>query len=279
MDKRRMCPHCRAFITTGDSTCPYCNERVGPKAVALRNTGEVIGGFIPQARFVTTLLLIINGGLFLATSMFPGSNYNYSLYVFGAKEGQAIWQEHEWWRLVTAGFLHGSLTHILMNGWVLMDLGAQIEQVFGPARLIVFYVLTSIAGFLLSALWSPVLSIGASAALFGFIGAMIALGVANPSSAGRMIRSMYTRWAMYGLAYGFIPVILGFFGIQLPIALDNAAHIGGLACGFGLGYVAGIPAHSTYARERLWQIAAGACVLLTLVSFFLVYLHFPHMVE
>ena len=67
-----MCPHCRAFITTSDSTCPYCNERVGPKAIELRNTGEMIGGLIPQARFVTILLLIINGGFFLATSMYPG---------------------------------------------------------------------------------------------------------------------------------------------------------------------------------------------------------------
>ncbi len=270
MDKRRMCPHCRAFITTSDSTCPYCNERVGPKAIELRNTGELIGGLIPQARFVTILLLIINGGLFLATSMLPGGSNNPAvLYVFGAKESQAIFEGHEWWRLVTAGFLHGGFTHILMNGWVLMDLGAQIEMVFGPARLIVFYLVTSVCGFLLSAWWSPVLSIGASAALFGFIGAMIALGVANPSSVGRMIRSTYTRWALYGLAYGFIPIF----------HVDNAAHIGGLASGFVLGYFAGIPAHSTYAKERLWQIAAGVCVLITLVSFYMVYLHFPRQTQ
>ena len=268
MDKRRMCPHCRAFITTDDSKCPYCGERVGPKAIELRHAGEMIAGLIPQARFVTILLLIVNGGLFLATSMFPGGASNPNvLYVFGAKEGQAIWQEHEWWRLITAGFLHGGMVHILMNGWVLMDLGAQIELIYGPARLIVLYVLTTICGFLLSAWWSPVISIGASAALFGFIGAMIALGVANPSSAGQMIRKQYLRWALYGLAFGFLPIF----------NVDNAAHIGGLASGFVLGYVAGIPAHSTYAKERFWQIAAGACVLLTLVSFYMVYLHFPRL--
>jgi len=266
MDKRRMCPHCRAFITTSDSKCPYCGERVGPKAIELRNAGEMVAGWIPHARFVTTLLLIVNGGLFLATSMFPGGTANPEvLYAFGAKYTPAIFLGHQWWRLVTAGFLHGGFVHILMNGWVLIDLGAQVEIVYGPARLIVFYVLTSIAGFLLSAWWSPALSIGASAALFGFIGAMIALGVANPSSVGQMIRKLYLRWALYGLAFGLLP---GFH-------IDNAAHVGGLACGFVLGYAAGIPAHSTYARERLWQIAAGACVLLTLVSFYLVYLHFP----
>ena len=280
MDKRRMCPHCRAFITTDDPTCPYCGERVGPRAIELRNAGEMVAGWIPHARFVTTLLLIVNGGLFLATSMFPGGATNPSvLYFFGAKEGEAILQGHQWWRLITAGFLHGGFAHILMNGWVMIDLGAQVEMVYGPARLIVFYVLTTIAGYLLSLWWSPVLSIGASAALFGFIGAMIALGVANPSSAGRMIRQMYTRWAIYGLAYGFLPVILSVVGIHLPIALDNAAHIGGLAAGFGLGYVAGVPTHSTYAREKFWQIAAGVCILATLVSFYMVYLHFPRQTQ
>jgi rhomboid protease GluP len=269
MEKRRMCPHCRAFITTSDAKCPYCGEHVGPKAIDLRDTSSMIAGWIPHARFVTTLLLIINGGLFLATAIQGGLSATNPgvLFFFGAKEGEAIWRQHQWWRLVTAGFLHGGLAHILMNGFVLMDLGAQVEMVYGPARLIVFYVLPSIGGFLLSAWWSPVLSIGASAALFGFIGAMIALGVANPSSAGRAIRGMYMKWAIYGLIYGFIPLF----------HVDNAAHIGGLATGFVLGYAAGLPVHSTYAREKFWRALAGVCVLITLVSFYMVYLHFPRL--
>jgi rhomboid protease GluP len=268
-----MCPHCRAFITTNDSKCPYCGERVGPKAIELRDAGDMIAGWIPHARFVTTLLIIVNVGLYLATSMFPGSSWSAAsigvLYAFGAKESEAIFQGHQWWRLVTAGFLHGGLMHILMNMWVLIDLGAQVELVYGPARLIVFYILTTVAGFLLSAWWSPVVSIGASAALFGFIGAMIAVGVANPSSMGREIRKVYARWALYGLIYSFIPLF----------HVDIAAHVGGLASGFVLGYAAGIPAHSTYARERFWQIAAGLSVLLTLVSFYMVYVHFPTISE
>lgn len=266
MDKRRMCPHCRAFITTSDSVCPYCNERVGPRAIQLRDTGELIGGLIPHARFFTTLILLINGGLFLATSIMSGGTpSNGVLYYFGAKEVEAIVREHQYWRLVTAGFLHGSFMHILMNCWVMFDLGAQVELVYGPARLIVFYFLSTVAGYILSTYTSAALSIGASAALFGWIGAMIALGVVNPSSAGRAIKKTYLIWAGVGLAYGF-----------LSSYIDNAAHIGGLAAGFGLGYVSGMPSHSTYFKERIWQIGAGVCVLLTLLSFYLVYTHFPH---
>ena len=266
MDKRRMCPNCRAFITTDDRVCPYCNQRVAPRAVDLRTTGEMIGGFIPHARFVTTLLLIINGGLFLLTSLMTHEgNDNFILYAFGASYTPAIWQHHQYWRLVTAGFLHGGIFHILMNGWVMLDLGAQIEIIYGASRLIVFYVVSTIAGFLLSSWWSPAISIGASAALMGWIGAMIALGVANPTSIGRQIRGVYLRWALYVLAFGLIP---GFH-------VDNAAHIGGIVAGFCLGYLGGMPAHSTYAREQIWKVAAGICILITLVSFYIVYLHFP----
>jgi rhomboid protease GluP len=261
-----MCPHCRAFITTSDRVCPYCNERVGPRAIQLRDTGELIGGLIPQARFFTTLLLLINGGFFLATSILSGGAPSSGvLYYFGAKEVEAIVQGHQYWRLVTAGFLHGDFMHILMNGWAMLSLGAQVELEFGPARLIVFYVVSSISGYLLSTWWSPSLSIGASAALFGWIGAMIALGVSNPSSAGRAIQKTYLIWAGVGLAYGF-----------LSSRIDNAAHIGGIAAGFVLGYVGGTPVHSTYVKERFWQVAAVACAILTLVSFYLVYSHFPH---
>jgi rhomboid protease GluP len=263
MDKRRMCPHCRAFITTSDSKCPYCGERVGPKAIQLRDTGDMIAGLIPQGRFVTTLLLIVNGGLFLACLMLGGTT-DAVLYDFGAKNNAAILWGHQWWRLVTAGFLHGGFFHILMNGWVLMDLGAQVELDYGPARMIVLYVVTTIAGFAASTWWTQAPSIGASAALCGFIGAMFALGVANPSAAGREIRKQYLIWAAYILAFGLI----GRFNI------DNAAHIGGLVSGFAVGYVAGTPVHSSYARERFWQVAAGFCVFLTLVSFYQVAVHF-----
>src|ERR1039457_5679401 len=70
MDQRRMCPNCRAFITTHDKVCPYCNERVGPRAAERRDPGAILGGFIPHARFVTMIILTINFGLYLATVVF-----------------------------------------------------------------------------------------------------------------------------------------------------------------------------------------------------------------
>jgi rhomboid protease GluP len=264
-----MCPNCRAFITTSDRTCPYCEHKVGPRAVEMRQPGEVLGGLIPQAHFTTILILIINAGLFLATLWLERSvGDNYALLYLGAKFGPSIFQGHEWWRLVTAGFLHGGWMHILMNSWVLYDLGAQTEQVYATPRFLVIYFAGTVGGFYMSARENPgILSIGASAGIMGLIGAMIAFGVANRSSVGTAIRNFYVRWVVYILVLGFIP---GF-------SVDNWAHIGGLAAGFAVGYVAGTPVRSSPAREGMWRVLAAVCVLTTVWSLYFVYRSFPNL--
>jgi len=273
MDPRRMCPHCRAFITDKDKICPYCNEAVGPRYAERANAAAVIGGFIPQARFNTMLILLINAGLFAATALFCiklglGSGFGgidgRVLYAFGAKVGLQ-YMDGQWWRLVTAGFLHGDGLHILMNSWVLFDLGAQVEAVYGASRMWVIYFVSSVAGFYASAWWNPGISIGASAGLCGLIGAMIALGVRHKNPAGQAIRGMYVRWAVYTLILGLL--------IQ---RIDNAAHMGGLAAGFAVAYLAETP-RAAGGTEGLWQAASWFCVILTVVSFLKMWLWFSHL--
>jgi rhomboid protease GluP len=159
------------------------------------------------------MIMVINFGLYAATVIYSmrqgnsGALMNIdgrTLFDFGAKLTQAI-ALGQWWRLITAGFLHGGLIHILMNSWVLFDLGSQVEEIYGWARLIVFYLAATVLGFYASAWWSPSISIGASAGIFGLLGAMIALGVRHKSPAGAAIRGVYMRWAMYGLIMSFLP--------------------------------------------------------------------------
>ncbi len=255
-----MCPNCRAFITTSDRTCPYCGQYVGPRAIDVRQPGEILGGLIPQAHFTTVLILLINFGLFL------GQQYSTVLFNLGAKFGPYIFQGHQYWRLVTAGFLHGGWLHILMNSWVLYDLGAQVEQVYGTPRFLSIYFAGTVGGFYLSAVQNPgIPSVGSSAGIMGLIGAMIAFGVANRSSVGRQIRNFYARWVVYIIAFGLIP----------QFAVDNWAHIGGLAAGFALGYVAGTPIRSNPGGEAMWRSLATVCILLTAYSFFEIYRYFP----
>src|ERR1035438_10507266 len=93
MDPRRMCPHCRAFITIKDKVCPYCNEAVAPKQ-AQQDGGGLVGGFIPHVRFNTMIILLINFGLYIAAALFAMKGETPSLFstldgrtliLFGAK--------------------------------------------------------------------------------------------------------------------------------------------------------------------------------------------------
>ncbi len=256
-----MCPQCRAFITTDDKICPYCNAEVGPKPYVSRTPSDALGGLIPHARFITVLIVLINTGLYIATVLYSmrtgGSAVDLdprTLLDFGAKYGPAI-MAGQWWRLMTAGYLHGGLLHILMNMWVLFDLGAQVEETYGGSRYIVMYSVANVTGFLTSFYLLPALSIGASAAIFGLIGGMIALGVRERSSYGAAVRKVYMRWAIYGLVLSLIP------------GTDWAAHVGGLAGGFVIGFITGTPGRSAVV-ERIWQVGAGLALAITGVAFF-----------
>jgi rhomboid protease GluP len=258
-----MCPNCRAFITVNDKVCPYCDIQLGAPIIQKRSPQAALGGLIPHAHFTTVLILLINTGLFVAMLLRSSKTTGgmgldldgQTLFDFGAKERRAI-ALGQWWRLITAGFLHGGLMHILMNSWVLFDLGAQVEENFGTSRYLVFYLVSTVTGFLASYYWSASLSIGASAGIFGLIGAMIAMGLRDRSSYGAAVRGLYIRWAVYGFLMGLLP----FF------AIDNAAHLGGLAGGFVVAYIAGTPGFNK-TWERVWQIAAGVAVGATTLAF------------
>jgi rhomboid protease GluP len=250
-----MCPNCRAFVTTSDRVCPYCEMQLGPRAIERRDPGEVLGGLIPHARFTTVMILLINTGLFLADYLNPQAG----LTRFGASL-PAPYMQGQWWRLITAGFLHGGVFHILMNSWVLFDLGAEVEQLYGTSRLIVFYFVSTITGFWTSSHLGLHSSVGSSAGIFGLIGAMLAFGVSDRSALGSMVKSLYMRWVIYGLVLSFLP------------GVDFWAHIGGLAGGFIAGWLASTPRARLMWKEPLLRALAGISIAVTFLAFGMLYL-------
>ena len=268
MSKPRMCPHCRAFIDPKANVCEYCGEKVGKTFAQRPDPSLVLGGFISPSHYTTFLILLINFVFFIATlimttkvtgqsaSLFSGIDGEV-LRLFGAKDRFSILLRGEWWRLITAGFLHGGTFHFLMNSWVLFDLGARVEEYYGTSRYLVIYLGSSIFGFLVSMYWSPYLSIGASAAACGLIGAMMAYGRRTGSS---FIWKFYLRWA----------ILIAVIGLMPGFHIDNAAHFGGLVAGFGLGYAAREPQHGS-PIESFWKSAAGLSIGLVIVSFFFSY--------
>ena len=250
-----MCPNCRAFVTTSDRVCPYCEMQLGPRAIERRDPGEVLGGLIPHARFTTIMILLINTGLFLADYLNPQAG----LTRFGASL-PAPYMQGQWWRLITAGFLHGGVFHILMNSWVLFDLGAEVEQLYGTSRLIVFYFISTITGFWTSSHLGFHSSVGSSAGIFGLIGAMLAFGVSDRSALGSMVKSLYMRWVIYGLVLSFLP------------GVDFWAHVGGLAGGFITGWLASTPRARLMWKEPLLRALAGISIAITFLAFGMLYL-------
>jgi rhomboid protease GluP len=128
------------------------------------------------------------------------------------------------WRFVMAIFLHASLLHIVFNMWVLMDIGPQIEELYGSARYFFIYVATGIGGYLVSSGIGGHPSVGASGALLGLIGLLLATTISRRTSSNQMLRSQLVRWLIYIAIWGFV-----FPGI------DNYAHAGGFVAGFILG--------------------------------------------
>src|SRR3977135_4417320 len=104
-----MCPNCRAFITTSDKVCPYCDAPVAARAIDRRSPADLLGGLIPHARFNTVVILLINTGLLLAMIVFSakmgwGGGLDMDgrvLFAFGAKYREAI-LEGQGWRFITA---------------------------------------------------------------------------------------------------------------------------------------------------------------------------------
>lgn len=136
----------------------------------------------------------------------------------------------EVWRLITYAFLHGSLIHIICNMYSLLIIGPQIESKFGKGRFIAIYLISAIAGALLSAGFSDAPTVGASGAIFGLLGSMVYFGI---------------RFRLYlkdSLRTRIIPVILINLGIGFIVpGIDNWCHIGGLIAGFLATMALGIP--------------------------------------
>jgi rhomboid protease GluP len=181
------------------------------------------------------------------------------LWRLGAKSAAILYGQ--WWRLVTAIFLHANLLHIGFNLWCLFDLGPGVESLFSTAKFVVFYLVAGVAGFLLSLWWSPLgMSVGASGAILGLIGILIGVSF-HHGRLGREYRGQLWRWLIYIFIFG------------LFFAVDNAAHIGGLGAGLLLGYLVPEGEAETRASQNFWNTLALLAVFTIAGSFALMALH------
>jgi rhomboid protease GluP len=162
----------------------------------------------------------------------------------------------EWWRLVTYMFLHGGVMHIAFNMWCLWDLGALCESLYGRWTFAAIYLTTGIGAGLASLAWNQhVLTVGASGAIFGLAGALIAAFKLGEFSVPRSALSGVMRSLLVFVGFNLI------FGAAFP-GIDNAAHVGGLVTGLIVGaLIAVIAPQQDHSPRRIALFAALALAL------------------
>jgi rhomboid protease GluP len=221
-----VCPSCGSLVGVRDDKCYSCgrsNPGLWGFAPLLRQLGTDLG-FAPfviggcSTLYVLSLLasgseLQVNaGGInFLVPS-------NRALVMLGAAGTYPVFGFGMWWTLLSAGWLHGSALHILFNMMWVRDLGPTMADIIGPSRTVIIYTVSGVSGFLVSTLAGSPLTIGASASVFGLLGALVHYGRKSGSS---LIRGQ-------AMNYAVILFVMGF----LMRGVDNFAHAGGFAGGY-----------------------------------------------
>ncbi len=186
------------------------------------------GMAIPLSRpLFTQVFLGINVVVWLAEMVFGGSQNTQTLIRFGAKVNDLIVQG-EYWRLLTATFLHAGIAHLALNMYALLALGLEVERLFGRSRFLVLYLLAGLYGSMLSFDFGAPISVGASGAIFGLAGALMAFLGLRRKMLGKLGRQQFINITA-------IIAINLFIGFSLP-GIDNLGHLGGLIAGLAIGW-------------------------------------------
>ncbi len=257
-----LCPNCRRLISRDIPRCPHCGlHRPG---AWWKNT-PLFTGFSDEYKLIK-IIIYVNIGMYMLSLLLSShgvsfssnpfrflSPSNRSLLVLGATGTIPILQFHNWWSLIAANYLHGGLMHILFNMIALWEIGPLAVNEYGNYRTFTIYTLGGVGGFFLSLLAGVGLTIGASAAICGLLGAILYYGKSRGGTYGRRVFRQVGGWA----------IAIFVFGLLIP-GINNWGHGGGMAAGAMLGYLSG------YTERRPENIrhkflAVGCAILTVLV--------------
>jgi rhomboid protease GluP len=223
---------------------------------ALAEFGRALRALTPRG-FVTETLIAVNVLVFVlmvARGVSPLEPDEADLIAWGAGCAPRT-TGGEWWRLLTATFLHVGVIHLAMNMYVLWDAGRLMERIFGNAGFLVLYLAAGLAGSVASVVWHPDgVSAGASGSVFGVYGGLLGFLLCQRAS---IPPEALQRFQRSGLVFIGLNTMIG-FSIK---RIDMAAHLGGLAGGFLGGVVLAHPLDRAGASRRPLRttlLAAGA---------------------
>ena len=266
-----VCPSCGSLVGVNDDRCYTCG-RVKPGmwgfAPVLRRLGSDLG-FVPLVIGVSSVLYMLSLALSGPSALQVRGLFNIlspsvnALVFFGASGAAPVFVYGYWWTVLSATWLHGSLLHIVFNMMWVRDIGPSTADVVGPGRTIIIYVVSGACGFLFSSfagMYIPPIhllfvtiagaptTIGASASIFGLLGALLHYGRKSGSS---LIHGQAKQWAL----------ILFIYGLVMP-GVDNYAHAGG----FIGGYVTSAFFNPLTREKGDHLLVAGLCLLATFAA-------------
>ena len=186
-----------------------------------------------------------------------GSTDNYTLLVFGANV-DTLTKNGDYYRLFTSMFLHIGILHLLCNMYSLYIIGKEVENVFGKVKYLIIYLLSGIAGSILSLAFNHnTICAGASGAIFGLLGALLYFGYYYRTYLGATLTRSIMPVIVLNLIIGFT-----------SSGIDNAAHIGGLVGGILIAMAVGVPDKSNNNNK------INGIVLSLIYFIFIIYLSF-----
>ena len=266
-----VCASCGSLVGVNDEQCYSCGRRnpgLWGFSPLLRRLGNDFG-FVTLVVYgctvlygLTLLVTVLLGGNILGGGLFGMLGPDDGVVrAFGASGALPVFGYGMWWTVLSAGWLHASALHILFNMMWVRQLGPAVADIYGAARMVIIYTIAGIVGFLLSSLagyflwWMPIpflrgagLTLGASAPIFGLLGALVHYGRRGGSS---LVGGQALQYA----------IVLFVFGLIMS-GVDNYAHAGG----FVGGYAASMWL-DPLKRERMDHfVGAAACLVATALA-------------
>ncbi len=269
VQRPRLCPACGTLVGTTATKCYQCGASTTYSfAAASRSLSRWMPQTSPATYVVLAICCVMYALSFVITMKFTGGeSVGGGLMNLGGiasrvsfRLGESLplaYNISQPWRFITAIFLHGSLIHIGFNMWVLMDIGPMVEELYGSARYLFLFVATGVGGYFVSSIFGRGAAVGASGALLGLVGLLLAATTGRRSMAAQALRSALIRWLIYIAVIGLLP----------GSGIDNFAHFGGLASGYALGRLMPDRPPADLSERRMANFLGWAAGIAIAVSF------------
>ncbi len=261
--EHKVCPRCGQLNDQGEKHCTACELDLAGRRLEVLHR---IGLSLPIALSVSSLLGVAITLVYVRciAAEWPDAGL-LSLKIETLFRHGGHWTPSvlagQYWRWITCIFLHAGLWHIGFNLFALSQIGPMVEELFGRGRMLLLFMVTGLAGSVVSHLWGLYgVGIGASGAIMGLCGVAAGWGQREGTTVGLGARNMMIKWAAYTMLFGYF------------IGADNAAHAGGFLSGGLIGFVlqpAQLRRSASMKVEVLQATLGGAAALAaTLLCFF-----------